>query len=132
VASRKPFSRRRRGGADGGPRQHDPWDLVRAFEYAARTWGWSAPYARQHETKERLLAYLDAAEERQERDFRESVEAVRLGTIFAHDGRAYGRWNQRRRSSGSAPSGGGGLTGMALERAIFGLAARNPEYVVRG
>jgi hypothetical protein len=24
------------------------------------------------------------------------------------------------------------MTGMALERAIAGLAARNPEYVVRG
>jgi hypothetical protein len=57
------------------------------------------------------------------------VEAVRVGTVLAHDAKAARRWHSRRRRAEGKPAG---LTGMALERAIAGLAAAHPEYIVTG
>jgi hypothetical protein len=54
---------------------------------------------------------------------------VRIGTIIAQDRKANTRWRSHIARAAGRPAG---MTGMALERAIAGLAARNPEYVVRG
>jgi hypothetical protein len=123
VACRQPFRRRRARRHEGGA---DAFELVRAFEYAARTWGWTAAYINEHETDERLLAYLDAAEERDEAEFRNRIEAVRLGTIFAHDAKSYGSWSRRARRAEPA------VSARSLEAAVMGLAATHPEYVVIG
>ena len=56
------------------------------------------------------------------------IEAVRVGTIFAHDGKAHRRWVQSRRR---APTGAG-LAGADLERTILGLAAAHPDLVAVG
>lgn len=56
------------------------------------------------------------------------VEAVRVGTVFAHDGKQYGKW----KSSNRARKGGGGLTGAALEAAVMRVAQQFPDNVVRG
>ena len=88
-------------------------------------------------TDEQLVAYVDAAEDRitdmATAEFDAMVSATRAGTIFAHDQRAWTRW-QSRRQARQATRGGTvrGLTGAALERAVRGLASRNPEYVVMG
>jgi hypothetical protein len=53
------------------------------------------------------------------------VEAVRLGTVYAHDSKAYKRWRDRpkkvRRSS---------LSDAALESAIMNIGRLFPENVV--
>lgn len=57
-------------------------------------------------TDEQLVAYLDAAHHRlgdeAEARFADSIEALRAGTIFAHDAKQYGRWRSRRRT-GATP-----------------------------
>jgi hypothetical protein len=82
-------------------------------------------------TDEQLVAYLDAAQDRMEHrarsEFDALVEAVRVGTIFAHDAKQYRKWQSR-----SARNGRRGLTGHALEQAIHALAGAHPEYVVVG
>lgn len=57
------------------------------------------------------------------------VEAFRAGAIFARDQKQYDRWRRKARRTSERPVG---LTGAALESAVRGLAARNPEYVVMG
>jgi len=57
------------------------------------------------------------------------VEAVRAGTIFAHDAKAHRRWQS---ATPSAQPKGRGLTGQALEQAVMLLARTAPEYVVVG
>lgn len=81
-------------------------------------------------TDEQLIEYMDTAQERIEHDaaveHESMVIAVQIGTIIAHDAKALRQWQARsRRNKGEA-----GLTGAALERAVMGLRARNPEYVV--
>lgn len=57
------------------------------------------------------------------------VEAVRLGTIFAHDNKQHDKWraNKGRRHKPSR-----GLTGEALEAAVMGIARMFPGNVVEG
>jgi len=55
------------------------------------------------------------------------VEAVRVGTVLAHDAKAARRWHSRKRPGVSRPKG---LTGMALEQAVMTLASTHPQYVV--
>jgi hypothetical protein len=47
-------------------------------------------------TDEQLVLYLDAAQDRIREDARarsaELVEAVKAGTVFAHDQKQYGKW----------------------------------------
>jgi hypothetical protein len=57
------------------------------------------------------------------------VESVRVGTLIAHDRKAANRWKAMKGRL-TAASGGGGLTGEALERAVASLAVSHPEYVV--
>lgn len=69
-----------------------------------------------------------------ERSFHDQVEAVRLGTITAHDKAALSRWRslQARLSHMAAPAsaeGGRGLTGAALERALHAMSITNPDIV---
>jgi hypothetical protein len=83
-------------------------------------------------TDEQLVALFDAAYERRsarvQSDFDAMVEAVRVGTIIAHDAKAARKWQTRKRSAVRSR----GLTGMDLERAVAHLAISNPEYVVVG
>lgn len=62
-------------------------------------------------------------------DFDQMVEAVRVGSIFAHDQKAYDRW-QRRPKARSKPQRG--LTGHALEAAVMRIANQFPDNVVVG
>ena len=83
------------------------------------------------------MALLDAGQDRliveADRRFTEAVESVRIGTVIAQDRKAYSRWRTRRRHPlARTAADGGGLTGRALESAVLGLAATNPEYVVMG
>lgn len=57
------------------------------------------------------------------------VESVRIGTLVAHDRKAANKWKAMKGRL-TAASGGGGLTGAALERQVMALAASHPEYVV--
>jgi hypothetical protein len=83
-------------------------------------------------TDEQLVALFDAAADRRQArvqaDFEAQVEAVRIGTIIAHDRKAHMKWQHRKRADARSH----GLTGMDLERAIGHLAVANPEYVVVG
>jgi hypothetical protein len=60
-------------------------------------------------------------------DFDNEVEAVRLGTIFAHDRKAFGRWHRRRESKVRRPS----LSPAALEQAVMRIAQMFPDNVQR-
>lgn len=97
----------------------------------AATYGWSARKVESELTDEQLTLYLDEAvdrlRDRAQHRFDAMIEAVRAGTIFAHDGKAHGNWLRKRKSPLAR-----GLTGEALERAVSGFALVHPEYVVRG
>jgi len=56
------------------------------------------------------------------------VETVRVGTIFAHDGKQYGKWKTRQRTT----RGQRGLTGAALEAAVMRIARQYPGNVIGG
>ena len=75
---------------------------------------------------------MDAAVDRlsteREARFDGWVEAVRIGTIFAHDGKAHQRWVSRRKRDEAST----GLVGASLERTILGLAAAHPDLVAMG
>jgi hypothetical protein len=75
---------------------------------------------------------MDAAVDRLDRErtarHESWIEAVRVGTIFAHDGKAHLRWVQSR----GRTTQGIGLAGAALERTILGLAATHPDLVAMG
>jgi hypothetical protein len=71
------------------------------------------------------MLYLDSARDRLDADFRSSVEAARMGTVFASNANAYQSWSRRT----SVPEGSG-LTGKALEVAIMNIAREFP--VIRG
>ncbi len=54
------------------------------------------------------------------------VEAVRAGTIFAHDGKQHAKWIRARKPKGRS------LSGAALETAVMNIARLFPENVIRG
>ena len=56
-------------------------------------------------TDEQFVGYLDAHQERAT-TFVDAVEAVRMGTLFAHDGTQYTHWRANvARQSGQKPDG---------------------------
>ena len=129
MASREPFSRHRRGDDE----RPEPDAGARAAEFAASAYGWQPGYLEHEVTDEQLVLYFDAASDRLERDahtdFERIVEAVRIGTIFAHDRKQYSRWRSRRQAI--AAQGGRSLTGAALEAAVMQVAQLFPANVIR-
>ena len=121
-----PFSRRPRR-ERGEP---DEWGLSGVYDFIAESYGWGRDYVDNVLTDEQLIAYLDAAQERlevrQRNDFEGWVEAVRIGYIFARDGKQYTRW---RTSSRSRSKHQRGLTGAALEQAVMRIASMFPANV---
>lgn len=95
----------------------------------AAEYGWTARAVEQL-TDELLVLYLDSAADRigsrAQAEFDTSVEAVRVGTIFAHDGKQHARWMRSRTPKRPA------LSEAALEAAIVNIARMFPENVVRG
>lgn len=83
-------------------------------------------------TDEQLVLYFDAAQDRLERtteaEFDRAVEAVRIGTVFAHDAREYTRWRNRRRAASGKTRG---LVGAELEAAVMRIAKLFPNQVIR-
>lgn len=133
MAGREPFSRHRRR-AGSTPERDDGWDATRAADYAASAYGWG-PAELDRITDEQLVAYFDSAQERIERDSRNDyerrVEAVRIGTIFAHDSKQYASWRARITAPVAlTASDGGGLSGAELDSAIDQLALRRPDLVM--
>lgn len=124
MASREPFSRHARGGEPA-----DEWELTRVADYAASTYGWGPPDLDEYLTDEQLVAYFDAAQERQSEhvsaEFERMVEAVRVGYIFARDQKQYDRWARKRKHTKP-------LSGAALEQVVMGLARAHPEYIAYG
>lgn len=122
-----PFSRRAR------PERAEPdeWALSSVYEFFAREYGWGADYVDSVLTDAQIVAYLDAAEDRieaqQRSKFEGWVEAVRVGYIFARDGKQYTRWRSSTRSKGQR-----GLTGHALEQAVMRIASMFPSNVEVG
>jgi hypothetical protein len=110
----------------------DEWDAARSVEYIAAEYGWTLDVV-ERLTSEQLVAYLDAATERERRTvesrFAERVEAARMGTVFASNLSAYRRW---RGSVRRGTTVGPGLTGAALEAAVMRVADQFPSNVVRG
>jgi len=126
VASSEPFSRH--GGRDERP---DPLGLARAADFAAHEYGWRPDYLTNVVTDEQLVFFFDAAQDRLERhatsEFERLVEAVRVGTVFAHDKKQYGRWRSRRASTGRSRK----LVGAELEAAVMRVASLFPGNVIR-
>lgn len=91
--------------------------------------GWTPRHIERELTDEHLVLLLDEAVDRNrtraQAEFDRMVEAVRAGTIFAHDGKQHARWARSSREPRK------GLTGDALEAAVRGIAAMFPENVVR-
>lgn len=80
------------------------------------------------------MAYFDAAQDRLEDEsrarFETMLEAVRAGTVFAHDSRQYRSWRARRPTAHRGATQG--LTGDALEAAVRQIADLFPGHVVTG
>lgn len=110
MGRRKPFSRHRHRDPDGDPDRQ----LLAAYEYAASEYGWSTARIAEELTDELLVTYLDAATDRERDANRNWIEFVRIGTIFAHDQKAYQRWKRTE----TKPTGLG-LTGSSLEQAVM-------------
>lgn len=72
---------------------------------------------------------MDSAQERTDArlagEFDTLVEAVRVGTIFAHDNKQHEKWTRRKPTSRQSRS----LTGAALEAAVMGIASMFPDNV---
>lgn len=79
-------------------------------------------------TPSQLVLYTDMADLRLAARFDEMVIAARIGNA---DQKSYNRWRARRGRQRIAAAGKA-LTGERLERAVMGLAAQHPEYVVVG
>jgi hypothetical protein len=114
VAGRAPFSRQRdRGG------EHDQWSIARAADFAAEAYGWGPDYLDASLTDEQLVAYLDAAQERlteaARHRFTDAVEAVRVGTILAHDAKQFGRWQADVARQAGHPGAGKDLAKLARD-----------------
>jgi hypothetical protein len=79
------------------------------------------------------VTYLDAAQDRITRaanvELGQMAMAARLGNA---EKKSWKRWWQKHQARMRSASGQIGLAGEGLERAIAALAARNPEYIVRG
>lgn len=73
--------------------------------------------------------YLDPAQERldEERDvrFRDTVEATRLGTVYASNAKAYGKW-RRAHAVAERPR-----SDVEMEAAIMRIASQFPGSVER-
>lgn len=82
-------------------------------------------------TDEQLVAYLDSAQDRIAATARSEhvamVEAVRVGTVAAHDGKFYQRWKRLM----DKPKKGAALEGSALEQAVARVAGMFPDNVIR-
>lgn len=82
-------------------------------------------------TDELLVMYFDQAADRlaeqAQSRFDADVEAVRTGTIFAHDNKQYRRWRRVSRSARTQAA----LVGESLERHIASLAFGRPDLVKR-
>jgi hypothetical protein len=130
VGCAPPFSRRARDERAGEP---DEWAVSGVYDFIAREFGWGRDYVDDVLSDEQLVAYLDAAQERLEAEQRTQfdswVEAIRAGTIFAHDDKQYGRWRTRPRKNARQQRG---LTGAALEQAVMRIASIFPEQVIGG
>lgn len=63
---------------------------------------------------------MDRRRETAQARFRDGVEWVRAGTIFAQSDRQYRRWQSAQKRTGSP---GGGLTGAGLEKVIGHIRA---------
>lgn len=128
MASREPFSRHR----GRGDERSDPDALARAADFAAAEYGWEPGYLTNGVTDEQLVLLFDAAQDRIEQlataEFERLVEAVRIGTVFAHDAKQYTSWRSRRAGTVRASPG---LAGAALERTIGALALSHPDLVAR-
>jgi hypothetical protein len=129
VACRQPFSRR---DADGDLDERGPDErLLDAFEFVAAEYGWKVQEVDEELSDEQLVSYLDSASSRIERraraDFDGWVEAVRLGTIVAHDAALYRRWKRDRDAKPTKP-----MSDAAIEAGIMRLAGMFPENVMRG
>lgn len=128
MESSEPFSRHRR--PDERPDEHG---LARAAEFAAHEYGWRPDYLAGAVTDEQLVWYFDAAHDRLEQhataEYERAVEAVRVGTIFAHDAKQYTSWRNRTRS---AAGRGRGLVGAELEAAVMRIASVFPGNVIQG
>lgn len=126
MACRKPFSRHPRG-------EHEPdgWDPVRAVELAAATYGWTFDVIESRLTDEQLVAlfdaYADRVSDQSERDWEHAVEAVRVGTIFAHENDQYRRWQRAPKQKRL----GKPLAGASLEAAVMRIADIFPGNVIR-
>jgi hypothetical protein len=131
VGCAPPFSRRPRD--ERGADDHDEWAVNGVYDFIAHEFGWGRDYVDDVLSDEQLVAYLDAAQERleaqQRAEFDGWVEAVRAGTIFAHDDKQYGRWRTRPRKSARQQRG---LTGAALEQAVMRIASIFPGQVEIG
>lgn len=126
MASSEPFSRH--GGGDERP---DPLALARAADFAAHEYGWRPDYLTNVITDEQLVFFFDAAQDRLERhatsEFERLVQAVRIGTVFAHDAKQYRRWRSRQQSR-TRP--GRKLVGAELEAAVMRVAQMFPGHVI--
>ncbi len=132
MASRQPFSRHgSRGDGDAGGSSGER--LVAVYEFAAAEYGWTPKEVEEELSDEQLIALLDAATDRRSErataDFESSVEAARVGYIFARDQKQYAKW---RRSTERRNPRKVGLTGTELETAIRGIAQMFPENVIVG
>jgi hypothetical protein len=81
-------------------------------------------------TSELLVALFDAAHDRLTLDHERRVDEQTMAAIFAsgkEGHKAYQRWKGKVARASSRPTA---LAGMALERAVRGLAQTHPEYVV--
>lgn len=127
MASREPFSRNR-----GGGERPDTDALARAADFAASTYGWGPDVLERGLTDEQLVWYFEAAQERLERstvaEFERLVEAVRIGTVFAHDSRQHSRWRSRAAAKGKHVKS---LSGAELEAAVMRVAAMFPGNVIQ-
>jgi hypothetical protein len=134
VASRQPFSRSRSRRDELGDGADDAGGtLVAAFEFAAAEYGWLPGTILDDLSDEQLVAYFDEAGERKARDadtaFESRLEAVRLGTVFAHDVKQYQQWRSTR--AVARPRQSVAASDEALERQIYALASLFPGNVIR-
>jgi hypothetical protein len=95
----------------------------------AATFGWTARYIERELTDELLVMYLDEEVDRlrnrTQADFDSLVEAVRAGTIFAHNKKAHDKYIASSAAKQKRPS----LTGAALEAAVMNIAKMFPDNV---
>lgn len=72
------------------------------------------------------MALMDSAADRLDLRFTERVEAVRIGTVAAHDRSAARKWRSMKQRSQPAPQ----LGDAELEAAIRHIATQFPDNVI--